>query len=220
MSSAPKSDFQFLIGGRYRNRNGEYDVLEIAGPSMKVRYDDGSEAILNTAVQARIMQNMAVEARLTAPYSGRDSNSRNRTFFRSIGFLAKRATMLEAIVHPRAQEGFVETYRNIVGRPPRAGQEGYYVHAPSADKWGNELRVTFEASDEELNQLDLGPGVEVVTNPSAPGLSWRINRNAFWWKLQTIGFRMGGYQDIQAIRTRIPPQYLSDFDEAIAETTT
>ena len=36
----------FFVGQRYRNRKGEYEVLQFQGDSMKVRYDDGSEQVL------------------------------------------------------------------------------------------------------------------------------------------------------------------------------
>lgn len=135
--------------------------------------------------------------------------------FRSIGFLAKRATLLEAIVHPRAQAGFIETYNSIVGRNPLAGQDGYYVHVPEADKWGNELRITLDANDREITGLDFGSDVETVVNPGSQGYSWRINRNAFWWYLLRLGFQMGHTQDIQQIESRIPHPYRNDFHEGL-----
>ena len=178
-----RRDTSFLIGGRYRNRIGEYEVLDIQGNHLRVRYDDGREDTLDARIQARIIENMRLETQRISPYPSERPHDRNHNFFRSIGFLAKRVTMLEAIVHPRAQDGFAETYRSIVGRNPSAGQDGYYVHAPEADKWGNELRVTFDATEGEIAELDLGPDVDIVANPGAPGYSWRINRNAFWWYL-------------------------------------
>jgi len=210
-----RRDTSFLIGGRYRNRIGEYEVLDINDDYLRVRYDDGREDNLDARVQARIIQNMRLETQRISPYPSEDADNKNHTFFQSLGFLAKRVTMLEAIVHPRAQAGFVETYRSIVGRSPSVGQDGYYVHEPEADKWGNELRVTFDASGEEIEELDLGPDVEIVVNPSAYGYSWRINRNAFWWYLLRLGFKMGHAQDIQLIRAKIPHSYLNDFDEGI-----
>lgn len=208
-------DTSFLIGGRYRNRLGEYEVLDIHGNHIRVRYDDGREDNLDAGIQARIIENMQLETRIVSPYPIKAAGDRNRTFFRSIGFLAKRATMLEAIVHPRAQGGFVETYRSVTGQNPSIGQDGYYLHEPEADKWGNELRVTFDANDEEIRGLDLGPDVHIVANPSAQGRSWRINKNAFWWYLLRLGFTMGRTQDMHSITSRIPHTYSSDFGEGI-----
>lgn len=51
----------FEINGNYANRIGKYTVLEINQPKMRVRYEDGSEAELNMAVQARIWENILVE---------------------------------------------------------------------------------------------------------------------------------------------------------------
>ena len=84
------------------------------------------------------------------------------------------------------------------------------------DKWGNELRVTFDATDDELGLLDFGPDVVVRQNPSSPGRSCRINRNAFWWHLIRLGFRMGNHQDTNVMRTRIPQVYRGEFDNGCA----
>jgi len=49
----------FVVGGRYRNRIREYEVLEIEGQKMKVRYDNElAEQILDIQTQKRIIENM------------------------------------------------------------------------------------------------------------------------------------------------------------------
>lgn len=213
MSNEERKD-EFLVGGRYRNRNGEYEILEINNLSLRVQYDDGDEAVLDAVIQARIFKNMALENRRLEPYSGSDSQSKNERFFRSLGYLASRATMLEAIVHPKAQDGFVATYFGITGQLPSNGQVGYYVHVPSTDKWGNELRVTFTATNEEKSELDLGPGVNIVVNPGHRG-SWRINKNSFWWSLLKLGFKMGSQQSLDKIAAKVPRPHKGDFDTGV-----
>lgn len=51
----------FEINGVYANRKGEYTVLEINPPKMRVRYTDGTEADLRIDLQERIWTNIAVE---------------------------------------------------------------------------------------------------------------------------------------------------------------
>lgn len=51
----------FQTGGRYGNRNGEYEVLAIDGETMTVRYDDGREQTLKVALQATIWQSILDE---------------------------------------------------------------------------------------------------------------------------------------------------------------
>jgi len=52
----------FEVNGTYANRKGEYTVLEINPPKMRVRFtEDGSEAELKIEVQARIWENIAAE---------------------------------------------------------------------------------------------------------------------------------------------------------------
>jgi hypothetical protein len=52
----------FEVNGVYANRKGEYKVLEIYPPKMRVRFtEDGSEAELKIDLQARIWENIAAE---------------------------------------------------------------------------------------------------------------------------------------------------------------
>ena len=57
----------FEIGKEYQNRKGSYVVLSIQGGALRVRYQDGSEAILNAVDQERIISNMGRENRSNPP---------------------------------------------------------------------------------------------------------------------------------------------------------
>lgn len=59
----------FEVNGVYRNRVGQYEVLAINGPKMKVRYEDGNEAELNVNIQARIWENILAEQEARAASS-------------------------------------------------------------------------------------------------------------------------------------------------------
>ena len=54
-------DHPFEIGKEYRNRNGRYQILAIQEPKMAIRYEDGHEAVVTIATQARIWQAMKDE---------------------------------------------------------------------------------------------------------------------------------------------------------------
>lgn len=205
---------KFIVGARYANRRGEYEVLQIKGKAMRVRYDDNTEQELNMDIQARIATNMALEAAQLAPY--KSSEARNQQFFYSLGFLAVRVKKLEAIVPPHALNGFISNHILAKGRKPEDSQDGLYVHEPEVSKWGCELRVTFQATPEEKDALDFGPDVDVVDDPSKPGISWRINNNGFWWRLLNFGFEMGSYQNASAIEARIPSKYREHFRQGYA----
>lgn len=51
----------FEVNETYANRKGKYTVLEVDPPKMRVRYEDGTEAELNVAIQARIWENIQSE---------------------------------------------------------------------------------------------------------------------------------------------------------------
>lgn len=183
---------KFVVGGRYANRKGEYEVLQIKGNTMRVRYDDNTEQELTIDIQARIATNMALEAAQLAPY--KSSEARNQRFFFSLGFLAARATSLEAFVPEHSLSGFISNYALIKGRKPMASQKGLYVHEPKVGKWGCELRITFLATSEEMDFLDFGPDVNIVDDPFKPNVSWRINNNGLWGRVLKLGFEMGDKQ--------------------------
>lgn len=52
----------FIVGQTYNNRLGVYEVLAIEGDTMTIRYDDGTEAEVSAAVQARIISNIGIDA--------------------------------------------------------------------------------------------------------------------------------------------------------------
>lgn len=205
----------FLVGSRYANRRGEYEVLSIDGDKMLIRYDDGTRQEVSVSTQARISQNMALEATRVSPYPA-SQEARNQQFYESIGFLAMRATMLEAIVPPHSLDGFARDYANIKGVAPRSGQAGFYVHNPLADKWGRELRITFTATENENADLDFGPTVNIVIDPANVN-NWRINNNSFWWSLLRFGFEMGSAQYLDTVRALIPFQYRNSFDSGVSK---
>ena len=208
----------FIVGGRYTNRLGEYEVLAINGDDMLIRYDDGAQHHVTASVQARIAQNMTIETATISPYP-QNQQGRNQSFFYSLGFLTARVRKLEAIIPPQSLDGFVRDYVNIKNIRPRQGQSGFYIHRPEADKWGCELRVTFEANDAELAALDFGPTVHVVQASENPGFYWRINNNGFWWRLLRLGFNMGDVQDINTIRTAVPITFRSHFERGYGNAT-
>ena len=50
-------DHAFEIGGNYRNRRGRYEVIELEGSRMVIRYSDGDTLEADVKTQWRIWQN-------------------------------------------------------------------------------------------------------------------------------------------------------------------
>jgi len=51
----------FAVGGLYRNRSGDYEVIRLHEPLMDIRYADGREASINIACQTRIWENIQID---------------------------------------------------------------------------------------------------------------------------------------------------------------
>jgi len=57
----------FKVGGRYRNRRGEYEVIGLEEPKMMIRYLDGSVLETTVEIQARIWRNIQIEESRETP---------------------------------------------------------------------------------------------------------------------------------------------------------
>jgi hypothetical protein len=57
----------FRVGGLYANRNGEYEVVDIAPPKMTVRYHDGGMLVADIAILARIWENLQAPPEVPEP---------------------------------------------------------------------------------------------------------------------------------------------------------
>ena len=210
-----QKDITFEVGDRYRNRLGWYEVLEIEGENLRVRYEsDGREDTLPIELQQRILFNISQEEKSITPYM-EDEN--NRRYFQTIGYLTNNG-FIEAIIPPKSQCGFDSTFRRIKGRYPRDQEEGYYLHHdPNVDKWGIEMRLTLKVPKNiSVGDLDFGPSVNIVGSPKYDEL--RINSNSFCWRLLSLGFELGWNHDISKIESNIPDQYRQSYREGISIT--
>ena len=76
----------FEIGGKYRNRRGEYEVIELEGSRMVIRYSDGNRLETNVEMQQRIWQNIQAEERLKKPTRISSSRQQQRGGQRGLAF--------------------------------------------------------------------------------------------------------------------------------------
>lgn len=93
--------------------------------------------------------------------------------------------------------GYLANYRK---RGLRISIESY------ENKWGVEGRIWLNNIDN--SPLPLRNAYSAGTNSCVA----RLNCNEFLAKLFSIGFVEGNIQDINVIRSNIPPAYLPDFD--------
>ncbi|MFO8102465.1 MAG: hypothetical protein R6U37_09935 [Dehalococcoidia bacterium] len=56
-----KRRIEFEIGQQYTNRKGIYEVLDVDGDAMHIRWDSGEESATSVTMQSRILTNMERE---------------------------------------------------------------------------------------------------------------------------------------------------------------
>jgi len=202
----------FFVGQRYRNRKGEYEVLQFQGNSMKVRYDDGSEQILSIAAQSTIIENIQREEMLTKSSKKPSAKPQNQQFYWSLGFLLARNPNLIAFIPQHALDSFKDKFLDATGRELLDNEKGITIHPPGTDKRWYELRVTFTARANELYLLNFGHDVNIVEG-SPDSKLWNINNNRFFLGLLEFNFSTGSQQDKATIESAIPNQYIGSFKE-------
>jgi hypothetical protein len=193
----------FMVGGIYRNRIGEYEVLHRDRDLLHVEYEDGTLAVLTASAQARIARNIEIDEDALAPASDVDANI---AFFENVGFLAGSSILIEGFSPAQSVAGFADAYERLTGKQLRAA-ETFYSHGPSADKWGVELRVEFPT---DYPHAYFG-GPSPVASPKGESMV-RINNNSLVRHLFALGFVFGKDQDAARIRARIPPRFHESFD--------
>ncbi len=205
-------DVHFQVGGRYRNRLGWYEVLDIEGSKMTFCYEsDGRKDTSDIALQQRIFFNISAEEEKVTPY---DETDYNKQYFKTLGYLTKKG-FIEAIIPPKSKDGFDSTYYGIKRQFPQDNQPGYYVHDQGVDKWGTEMRLTFKIPKTiSENELAFGPSVNVRESPNRDEL--RINKNSLCWYLLEIGFNLGSNHDTNQIKSNIPEKYKENFQKGIS----
>ena len=200
----------FLVGQRYRNRKGEYEVLEIENDKMKVCYDDGEEEIVASSIQARIFENMQSEE--ISKSKKMSIKPQNQQFYWSLGFLLARKPTLIAFIPQHALRAFENKFHDATGRELSDNEKGIIIHPPKTDKRWYELRVTFIARANELHLLNFGDDVNIVEG-SPDNKLWNINNNRFFLRLLEFNFSTGSQQNKTNIERAIPNQYFAAFKE-------
>ena len=195
---------EFAIGGIYRNRNGEYEVVGRDGDRLDVVYADGSSTTLTATAQARIARNIEIDEDALVPAPSVEANE---AFFENVGFLAASPILIEGFSPEQSVAGFADVYRRLTGQPLEATNT-FYNHGPNVDKWGVELRVEFSA---RYPRDYFGDGSTPVASPKGAS-TVRINNNALVRRLFALGFVFGTVQNATRIRARVPPRFHDAFD--------
>jgi len=204
---------EFRIGSRYHNREQAYEVLNIAGGQLQVRYDDGSEGFLDAVIAARICSNIRREEARVFPRTL--PAGREQDFAWTAGCIARNG-QLHAEVPPQSWSGFVHDY-SVISQVQNVHNEPCIVQITHGgdNKWGCELRIYLPEQVCSGSRFILPANLRLVSG-NAPGIL-RINNNEFWWFLvERLGFRAGRSQDVARIELRLAPDLRQSFRDGVS----
>lgn len=132
--------------------------------------------------------------------------------YRSIGFVLERLQTMIVFVPWKAKDDFNEKYYDAVGRLPHDDEQGLIIHPEGVNKYWTECRVIFRATERETLSLFLGYSWIVKGSDDN---HWNINNNQFFFRLLSLGFRLGTKQDKNYIKANIPLKFATSFEEGI-----
>lgn len=199
---------EFMVGGRYRNRNQSYEVLEIRDGQIRARNDDLTEYEVNAELAARIHTNIQREE--AGAFPRQLTAQQHQDFAWTLGVIARNGE-LHAEVPPQSWRGFEHDYRTVTGNVDTAAEPCVFRIAIGGDnKWGSELRIYVPTRFCNMPRFVLPANLNLVAADVPQNR--RINNNEFWWHLvERLNFRVGGIQNQQQIEAQLPNEFLQSF---------
>jgi hypothetical protein len=183
----------FEVNGTYANRKGEYTVLEINPPKMRVRYtEDGSEAELKIDLQARIWENIAVE------YEARVASRTARAAKRAI--VSNANHYIKIISVPAVDE------MNFPGWPERV------VMAPPADsdiklKSGDRL-IFYALETQTFFAVTTITGEPTTANPKEYFFTVPVDKGEFFpLDIDAVSSKLDKGADIDSVELESQPRF-------------
>ena len=230
----PVSEAGFVVGGRYANAAGEYEVLTVDGGTVRVRYTRGIEMALPAqglwaqweALVAERTGQPAPASRPAAPKAEKSSGASRPSSTKSkekkatgeaglhtaLGYLAAGCEVTAA-VPGRDYMAFAQRYQILTGRNLVTPHAGLDVHERPTHRLGAELSVEFPATAAVLASFTFGSGVKA--EPLETSGRYRIKHAKFVEELLRLGFDLGPNTDPWAMREHIPEPYRADFDRGL-----
>jgi len=208
------------VGGHYRNKFGEYEVLTIKGDSMEVQYLDGHQQTLSIKIQARIQEGLLRETQQVDDHK----YSRIKPYHRigdnaywTAGFLLVRLARLSANLKgdKASQDRFQDDYFIATGRRLSLKHEAICVLREGANQQGNQGVLRFSANNSELPLLEFSSDGDKHNKPFPVGDTadlYEVKDIRFLFFLFENGFDLGNKQDNGIISSKIPIQYKDSFN--------
>ena len=230
-SEGTKMKYPFEVGNKYQNRKGEYEVIRIHEPNMDIRYSNGSTDTVKISLQARIWENMQIDAstKHQAPRKAAKTKVTKVSGKKSTSTSSRWGLEFDSLVENDFQEGTRGTnwrrraslggllaillsdhtkYKfwsyNIYGRPQ------VFVSVPERyepNEWFPAAKFEFRLDVEKAN---IGFYIEKNDGPMTLEWDWRrmidglINSEELRQKLETAMHQLGLLWEIKLYKDRKP----------------
>lgn len=198
----------FEIGGEYKNRSGNYQVMDIKGNDMTI-LQHGETKVVNKTIQERILKNIELEEFNKTPMGQINfkNSLTNEDVYKVIGYLAKNGAIFVELIDDYKND-FFEKYRDVTDN--EVDKDSKYIIWRDKNKlWtAPSIRVhKNEKNSHMIFNLDV-PVYESNTH-------YIIYKTDFIWYIMEIGFRIGTDHNMDEIYESIPDNYKEIFLDAI-----
>jgi hypothetical protein len=164
----------FVIGSKYRNRDGEYTVVKLNPPNMLIRYVNGTTITTTIALQERIWENLQLESEVEEETP-----------------VAKSARQLKS--PPQVKEKYGEDFHGLVDSDFKLSIEGTTWRARSS-LGGLLARRLSAVSGREFESHAIYRRAEVhVVQPQSFEPNIRVHEAKFFFKLDAKRVHHGFY---------------------------
>jgi hypothetical protein len=135
-------------------------------------------------------------------------------FFQAAGYFANpiRNTRIEIEARAKTINNYNPTYVALTGAPIPIGSDSVYILPDNANKWGREMRLYFNESNQAGTPHLVSQLMTVGGRPGYAIWNQRLNSKDIIDELFEIGFTLSHPQDLARIQALIPAADQNDFN--------
>lgn len=226
----------FEVNGVYANRKGMYTIISVDPPKMTVRYEDGTTATLNMAIQARIWGNIELDMEAKVALARKNKRAQKTPgvnfYIKAVSMVAEeensapgwrektvvaRKTGPALVLGDRLLFYAVEdrvffAVATVTGKGSKKSPKGVFLPAKDRNK------LLFYAMDMDgfIRNLSLGISIDSVELESVPNYATRLSQADTFLVINEDDFEVLAEVVSEAVEeddTTVKPEGDEEFEE-------